>query len=78
MNIYILYRSGFSLTDSDLKQTELGIYKLSFYDKYIFEFVGECSSYNVDQIGGYKNIQLSKFKHSEIKNAGNFAYLELE
>lgn len=75
MNIYILYKSGFSISETE---TNLGIYKLTLDDKYIFEFVGECSSYNVQRIGGFENISLSKFKHSEIKNAGNFAYLEVE
>lgn len=76
MDIYILYKSGFYSIDPN--KTVLGIYKLTFSEKYIFEFFGNCSSVNVERVGGFKNIPLSKFKHSEIKNGGVSAYLEVE
>jgi hypothetical protein len=57
MNIYILYKSAFKTQD----RTDLGIYQLKYNGEYFFEFLGECSSLNVHEIGGFKGIQFSKF-----------------
>lgn len=63
MDIYILYKSAYKSHN----QTDLGIYQLKYCDEYVFEFIGECDSLTVQDIGGFEGIEFSQFDHTKIK-----------